>query len=124
MEYKSVSTKLPRQEVALFKAFCEKKGVSPASLIRSLILREMKVPIPHTVAGKNIIRYDRTGDRFVWSVELDCGGDVDVLRNVAPDFLEDLQDIIGRGLDERASFIGKEKKDSVAVPSDILDKKL
>ena len=107
----------------MFKAFCEKKGVSPASLIRSLILREMEVPIPHTVAGKNIIRYDRTGDRFVWTVELDSGGDVDVLKNVAPDFLEDLQDMIGRGLDERVSFIGKLGKDSVAVPSDILERK-
>jgi hypothetical protein len=55
MEFKSVSAKMPMNEITLFKAFCEKKGVSPASLIRELILRELGVPMPHTVAGKNKI---------------------------------------------------------------------
>lgn len=120
MEFKSVSAKMPMNEITLFKAFCEKKGVSPASLIRELILRELEVPIPHTVAGKNKIAYDKENDRFIWSVALDNGEDVEVLRNVSPVFLEELQDIIYRGLEERASFIGKVKKDSVPVPSGIL----
>ncbi|RLG15681.1 MAG: hypothetical protein DRN71_00620 [Candidatus Nanohalarchaeota archaeon] len=120
MEFKSVSAKMSREDVTLFKSFCEKKGVSPSELIRELILRELKVPIPHTVAGSNIIHYDKGKDVFVWSVALDTGEKIDVLRNVSPDFLEDLVNIIGRGLDERASFIGKTKKGSVAVPSNIL----
>jgi len=120
MDYRSVSAKMPVNEVTLFKSFCNKKGVTPASLIRDLILREMEVPIPHTVAGKNKITYDKRIDRFMWSVELDNGEDVNVLQNVSPAFLEELQDMISRGLDERASFIGKVKDDSVPVPSDIL----
>ncbi len=120
MEFKSVSAKMPMNEITLFKAFCEKKGVSPASLIRELILRELEVPVPHTVAGKNKIAYDKESDRFIWSVDLDNGEDVEVLRNVSPDFLEELQDMIAKGLEERASFIGRVRKDSVAVPSAIL----
>lgn len=120
MDYKSVSAKMPINEVTLFKSFCDKKGVTPASLIRDLILREIKVPIPHTVAGKNKITYDKMTDQFMWSVELDNGEEVNVLPNVSPAFLEELQDMISRGLDERASFIGKAEKDSVPVPSDIL----
>ncbi|MCK5630000.1 MAG: hypothetical protein KAI26_05255 [Nanoarchaeota archaeon] len=120
MEFKSVSAKMSREDVTLFKAFCEKKGVSPSELIRELILRELKVPIPHTVAGRNIIHYDKGNDVFVWSVALDNGEEIDVLRNVSPAFLEDLMEIIDRGLDERASFIGKRKNGSVAVPSNIL----
>ncbi len=120
MEFKSVSAKMTREEVSLFKAFCEKKGVSPSGLIREMILRELKVPIPHTVAGKNKIRYEKGSDMFIWSVALDTGEEIEVLRNVSPDFLENLMEIIGRGLDERASFIGKTKKGSVAVPSNIL----
>lgn len=120
MEFKSVSAKMPMNEITLFKAFCEKKGVSPASLIRELILRELEVPVPHTVAGKNKIAYDKESDRFIWSVVLDNGEDVEVLRNVSPAFLEELQDMIFKGLEERASFIGRVKKDSVPVPSGIL----
>lgn len=120
MEFKSVSAKMPMNEITLFKAFCEKKGVSPASLIRELILRELKVPVPHTVAGKNKIAYDKENDSFVWSVVLDNGDDVEVLKNVSHAFLEELHDMINRGLDERASFIGRMKKDSVPVPSGIL----
>jgi len=123
MEFKSVSAKMPMNEITLFKAFCEKKGVSPASLIREMILRELEVPVPHTVAGKNKIDYDKENDRFIWSVVLDNGEDVEVLRNVSPAFLEELQDIILRGLEERASFIGRVKKDSVAVTSAILRNK-
>jgi hypothetical protein len=111
---------MPVNEVTLFKSFCEKKGVTPASLIRDLILREMDVPIPHTVAGNNKITYDKRIDQFMWSVELDNGEEVNVLHNVSPVFFEELQDIVSRGLDERASFIGKVEDDSVPVPSDIL----
>jgi hypothetical protein len=120
MEFKSVSAKMPMNEITLFKAFCEKKGVSPASLIRELILRELEVPVPHTVAGKNKIAYDKESDRFIWSVVLDNGEDVEVLRNVSPAFLEELQDMIHKGLEERASFIGRVERNSVPVPSWIL----
>ncbi|HJH32103.1 MAG TPA: hypothetical protein C5S50_08010 [Methanosarcinaceae archaeon] len=120
MDYRSVSAKMPVNEVTLFKSFCEKKGVTPASLIRDLILREMKVPIPHTVAGNNKIIYDKKTDQFMWSVELDSGEEVNVLQNVSPAFFEELQDMVSRGLDERASFIGKVGNGSVSVPSDIL----
>lgn len=122
MEFKSVSAKMPMNEITLFKAFCEKKGVSPASLIRELILRELDVPVPHTVAGKNKIAYDKENDSFIWSVVLDNGDDVEVLRNVSPAFLEELQDTICKGLERRASFIGRMKKDSVPVPGEILRK--
>ncbi len=120
MEFKSVSAKMPMNEITLFKAFCEKKGVSPASLIRELILRELEVPVPHTVAGRNKIAYDRENDRFIWSVALDNGEEVEVLRNVSPVFLEELQDMIAKGIEKRASFIGRVKKESVPVPSGIL----
>jgi len=120
MEFKVVSAKMPINEITLFKAFCEKKGVSPASLIRELILRELKVPVPHTVAGKNKIVYDKENDQFIWSVVLDNGDDVEVLRNVSQAFLEELHDTIYRELEVRDSFIGRMKKDSVPVPSSIL----
>jgi len=120
MEYKSVSAKLSREEITLLRLFCEKKGTTPSSLIRELILRELKVPIPQTVAGKNKIHYDKERDLFTWSIELDNNGIVEVLKNVSPAFLENLDDIIKAALDERAIFMGKKKKDSVPIPSSII----
>lgn len=119
MEYRSISAKLPINELTMFKSFCEKKGVTPASLIRDLILKEMKITIPHTVAGKNKIKYDKKIDAFIWSIELDNGEQIDVLKNVSPEFIENLSEIIKLGLGERDSFIQKKKGDSISVPSDI-----
>jgi len=120
MEYRSVSAKMPVTEVSLFKDFCHRKGVTPAALIRELILREMEVPMPHTVAGRNRIVYERGQDRFSWAVELDNGVVVEVLGDVSPGFMEELRGMVAKGLDERAAFIGKEREDSVAVPSGML----
>jgi len=120
MDYRTISTKLPTDEFTLFKAHCEKKGVSPAYLIRELILREMKITVPHTVAGRNKIDYNKNKDSFTWSVELDTEKTVAVLRNVSPTFIENLLDILKLSLGERHTFIQKKKKDSVPVPSDIL----
>lgn len=120
MEYKSVSAKLSREEITLLKAFCEKKGTTPSSLIRELILRELEIPIPQTVAGKNKIYYDKEKDLFTWSIELDDDGTIEVLKNVSPSFLENLDDIIKGALDERAIFIGKKRKDSIPIPSTLI----
>ena len=120
MEFGSISTKLSREEITFLKSFCERKGVTPSALIRSLIQRELEVPIPQNVAGKNKIHYNKERDTFSWFVELDSGKDMEVMRDVSPRFLEDLQDVILMGLDERSAFIGMNKKDSVPVPSGIL----
>ena len=104
----------------MLKAFCEKKGTTPAALIRDLILRELEVPIPHTVAGKNRVVYDKKRDVFNWFIELDSGDESEVLRDVSPEFLEDISDILTGCLEERSVFIGRKKKDSVPVPSNLL----
>jgi len=120
MEYRSISAKLPINELTLFKSYCEKKGVSPASLIRDLILKEMKITVPNTIAGKNKITYDKKTDSFSWAIELDTGDHIDVLKNVSVDYLKDLLEIINSGLVKRDTFTHKKKKDSVSVPSNIL----
>lgn len=123
MEYRTISTKLPSNELTLFRAHCEKKGVSPAYLIRDLILKEMQITVPHIVAGRNKINYNKREDSFTWSVELDAGENVEVLKNVSPSFIKNLLDIIRLSLGERSTFIHKKKKDSVAIPDELLWRK-
>lgn len=120
MEYRTVSTKLPSNEIALLRAHCEKKGVTPAYLIRELILREMKITLPHKIAGRNKIFYNRETDSFSWAIELDDGNEIEVLKNVAPDFMEDFGRIIKIGLDERNSYLKKKRRNSVPVPSEFV----
>ncbi|MCX9075060.1 MAG: hypothetical protein OIN88_10460 [Candidatus Methanoperedens sp.] len=120
MEFGSISTKLSREEITLLKTYCEKKGVTPSAFIRSLIQRELKVSIPQNVAGKNRVHYNKERDTFSWSVDLDSGKVIEVMSDVSPGYLEDLSHILEQGLDERWTFIRKNKKDSVPVPSKIL----
>lgn len=120
MEYKSISSKLPIDELTRFKDYCKRKGTTPSNLIRELIKKEIEVPIPHSVAGKNKIKYNKERDNFTWSVVLDTGDESEVLSNVSPEFLEDLLNMVDMSLEERFTFLSKIKKDSVAVPSNIL----
>jgi hypothetical protein len=122
-EFKSVSTKLSREEVTLLKDFCKKKGTTPAALIRKLILKELNFPVPSNVAGRNNFSYDKAQDKFTWSVKLDKGTEAKVLNNISASFLEDLEQVIERALSERSTFIGKTNVESVAIPSDILRRK-
>lgn len=104
----------------MFKAHCEKKGVTPANLMRDLILSEVKVTVPHTVAGRNKISFDKKSDTFAWSVKLDSGREIEVLKNISPSFVEDLFSILKIGLEERATFIHKKNVKSIPIPSNII----
>ena len=117
MEFKSISSKLPRDEITQFRAYCEKKGTTPSSLIRELILRELEIPIPHYIAGKNRIKYNRENDNFSWLVDLDSGDEFTVLEHVSVEFIEDLSSVISLAMDQRSAFVGKKNKDSVTLPS-------
>ncbi len=119
MEYRSVSTKLPANELTLFKSYCERKGVTPASLIRHLILNELNFRVPHTIAGRNIIKYKKEEDSFSWGIKLDTEDDLDILRNISPSYLENLNNTISQKLEERNVFVNKKKRDSIPVPSGI-----
>jgi hypothetical protein len=120
MEYRTVSTKLPVIESTMFRSYCEKKGMSPANLIRELILKEMKVPLPSNVAGKNIFQYNKSQDSFSWSVKLDSGIIIKVVKNISPSFLEELKKIIAISLEERSSIIQKSRSDSFPISAYLL----
>jgi len=119
MDYRTVAAKLPSNESTMFRTYCERKGVTPASLIRALILKEMDIAVPHIMAGKNKIRYNKNQDSFVWSIELDSGKIIDVLENVSPSYLENLLDTLILCIGERASAIQKKNRDSVPVSSEL-----
>ncbi len=120
MEHRTISAKLPTDELTMFKAHCERKGVTPANLLRELILQELKVSIPHQVAGNNLICYNKERDSFAWSIQLDSGNIIEVIQNMSPTFLEALNNLMTLRLNERAAFIDKRKSGSSSVPAYLL----
>lgn len=67
-------------------------------------------------AGKNKISYVPEKDTFKWSVELDEGGEFNVLDYLSLDFIQDLREQITFQLNKRNELLGKKKKSSVAIP--------
>ncbi len=72
-EFKSISAKISREEFTLIDEYCRKKDITPSSLIRELLLKEIKVTVPHHLAGSNKIVYNKDKHRFSWIIELGDG---------------------------------------------------
>jgi len=120
MEYASISAKLPRDEISLFKKYCEKEGITPSAMIRKLISREINsLTLPY-VAGKNLIQYNKENDKFKWLVELDTCEKLNVLEEVDLNFLKDLDKQIENAFKYRLWVLSKQKNKSVAVPRKFL----
>ena len=120
MEFKSISSKLPIDEFTLFKDYCGRKGITPSSLIRELILNEIKISIPNFIAGNNHIKYDKINDNFNWCVKLDNASKHNIMKKVNVEFLEDLNEEINKAIKKRSALILKEKTDSISIPTDFL----
>ena len=119
-EYKSISAKVSREEFTRVENYCEKKGVTVSSFIRQLLQDEIKLSVPHNIAGKNKIDYNKTKDNFEWSVVLDDKQEIPVLKNISPAYLQNLFEKMNTAWKLRESAIRKNKKDSVPIPSSIM----
>lgn len=118
-EFKSVSTKLSREEYTHISEYCRKKGVTVSSLIRDLLHSEIKLSRPANVAGNNKIEYSKSEDRFSWFVELDDKRKVEIMR-VSPSFLEDLQKTVYLALESRSLMINKRRNASITIPGSLI----
>ena len=123
MEFKTLGVKLARHEASLVEDYCKRKDTTPSALIHEILLHEIKVPIPHYLAGNNFLKYNKSTDTFSWSVVLDTGEAVEIMPSVSPQFLETLQTAIKSGLENRNQLINKHKQDSAPVPTALLRKK-
>lgn len=118
--FKSVSTKVSRSEYTLILDYCKKKGTTPSQLIRELLLQEMKISKPSFISGNNKIEYQKNKDKYNWKIYLDTNTYIDIMNNLSPTYLEDLNEKISKAIDERNATIKKTKKGSVPVPSGLL----
>jgi len=123
MEYTTISTKLPVDEATKFRAFSEKKGLSPSMLLRELVAREVEAPMSKLVAGRNKIAYDRETDTFSWSIALDVGDENCIVEGAPEEFVRDLHKMLGLAIEERKAVLGQGSENSVPIPSKITRRK-
>src|SRR3989338_2214203 len=105
---KVVMAKLAREDFIKLQKHCEIKGESINSVIRKAIMNEVDEPIPHSLAGKNLLVYNRAKDNFSWRVMLDNGLRVDVEDDLSAEFVAQLFSSVKDAVDERNTYIKKE----------------
>lgn len=120
MEYRTVSTRLSIDDFTLINDYCRRKNIHPSALIKELLFEEVTPTIPSHVAGKNIFEYDKKRDSFIWAIELDSNERITVLKNISPEYLQDLSSIVTSALTSREESQGKKKKKSIPVPKKLI----
>ena len=116
-ENKVVMAKLSRDEFIRLQKHCELKGESVNAVIRRAILNEVEDPVPHMIAGKNIFLYNKYKDNFSWRIMLDNEFRVDIEEDLSAEYVSQLLRTIQEAVDERNTYIKKDSKESVPVPS-------
>ena len=119
---KVVLAKLPREDFIKLQKHCSIKNETVNSVVRKAVMAEIDSPVPHMFAGKNLFVYNRSKDNFSWRVMLDNGLRVDVEDNLSAEFVSQLFASVREAVDERNTYIKKESKESVAVPSKLVRK--
>lgn len=120
MDHKTLSVKLDIEEFTLVKNYCKHLKITPSSLIHELLLEEIGPKIPATIAGHNIIKYDRKRDTFTWYVDLDNRKQAVVLDHIQPEYMIELCSSMSSALASRNELQQKKRKTSVAIPKKIL----
>jgi len=114
------TVKLEKEDDLRLKQVCELNQVEVSTFMRAAILEKLNSGAVSNVAGKNKINYDSSNDTFTWKVQQDDGKEVEVLRNLSLDFMQDLTKNIFIELNGRESLLKKSKKTSVAIPKGLV----
>jgi len=121
---KVVLAKLSREDFIKLQKHCEIKGESVNSMVRKAIMNEVDESIPHMLSGKNIFEYNRSKDNFSWKVFLDNGLGVDIENDLPAESIMDLFSSLKQAIDERETYIRKQKSDSISIPNKLVRKRL
>ena len=114
------TVKLEKEDNDRLMKVCGLNNASISTFMRTAILEKLNSGVISNVAGKNKIQYDSGNDTFTWMVLLDDGKEVEVLRSLSVDFLQNLTSGIEFELRKRDELVRKKQKDSVAIPKGLV----
>jgi len=120
--FRTIATRVSQHEADLVVGYCKRKGTTPSKFIKRLLLNELNISVPNNIAGKNTIKYNKKDDTFSWLVTLDNGEKSEVIESMSPEYLEELLETINAAVKHRDFSINKKQNDSVAVPTQLLNK--
>lgn len=104
--------------------FCSSKNTTPSDFLRDLIDSIISEDEILYSAGINQLKYDPRADKFKWILLFDNGDDRTLSDNITINFLDNLDEEITRIKKVRSDHIGKQKKESVLIPSNLINKKI
>lgn len=119
-DYQAVTTKLELNDFTRLNKTCELNDIKVSEYIRNAILSKLNQGAISNIAGKNEIEYNPQKDSFVWNVKLDDGEEIEILKNIAPDFVEDLLAQLKFQIKKREDLLEKNSKNSVAIPKGLV----
>lgn len=114
------TVKLEKENNDRLEKVCELNHVKVSTFMREAILEKLNSGAVSNIAGKNIIHYDSSKDMFVWIVKLDDGTEIEVLRNLSGEFIQDFFNNIQFELTKRNEILKKKQKKSVAIPKNLI----
>ena len=120
---KIISAKIPREEFTRFRYYCDSNGETMNASLRRIILSEIDNPKPARIAGKSVFEYNKGKDNFAWKVALDDDKVFNIDNNLPASSVEQMLDSLAKAVDERNSFIRKNKNGSISFPTKLLRKK-
>lgn len=114
------TVKLEKDDNERLMHICRLNQTDVSTFMRAAILEKLNSGAVSNVAGRNKIAYNSSNDTFTWGVQLDDGKDVEVLRNLSFEFMQDLVKKMQIELDSRESLLKKSKKVSIAIPKGLV----
>jgi hypothetical protein len=113
-----VAAKLKPEQSRKLADTCIFGGVSQSTFIREAIMEKLENPnlTISNIAGVNAFEYDPKKDCFIWKVKVDQDGEKVIIKDISPEFLEQLQREILLKLKDRDNTLNRKNKKSVPVP--------
>lgn len=116
MKYQPITVKLEKEKANQLKKVCNLNKTMVSTFIREAIFSKLDEGTISNIAGKNEINYVPEKDNFSWKVKLDNSEEVEVMKNISLEFMENLAKQLEFQLKKRQELLKKQNKKSVAVP--------
>lgn len=120
MKYKPLTVKLEKDQADRLKRICDLNGKKVSTFMRDAILSKLSEGAISNIAGKNEIEYNPENDNFIWKVKLDEGEEIDILKDISFDFVDDLFKQLELQIKKREELLGKKNKKSVSIPKGLI----
>ncbi|MBS3149177.1 hypothetical protein J4455_00580 [Candidatus Woesearchaeota archaeon] len=116
MKYLPITVKLEKDYAERLKKVCNLNKTQVSTFIREAIFSKLDEGAISNIAGKNEPAYVPEKDNFSWKVKLDDGKEVEIMKDISLEFIEDLVKQLEFQLKKRQEVLRKQDKKSVAVP--------